>query len=430
MSSRRGRTQKAGYIYLRNTKRGAWLNSVLPYGNQVVSQLSAINWKSFRYHGPIECKREQIETQSTKFGQVKIVDDVFTGTATTVERPYEVFGGAACELWAKQFPNLRFRELVDPTGDIDVFIANPDVIPDSDPEGVYDSPDLYLFKDETGLTELGDQYSRWLFNEVVRVYSPLAKFFDSPKFALPNKDETRETSRADIAEPYGNLLFTRIASAEMANIKVQISIKSVSESATVVNHLIEFIMTKTGMSRNLSPFVVQSIHVASPWELFSQQIQGLADRGQAVLEFWDKKPIKRGKPQLTPLFYKLDNHCGRILFLALLLKQTQGKSWPLAGKGPKVWFQPVTSHTLLSQVKPLYTTKTYPMCNYTFPDFMKLVFETFEGIPGIPPGTFTNKDSPYRQELESHLYTARGGYRRIRNVKTLKKRRGASAEIQ
>jgi hypothetical protein len=424
MSPRHRRTQKAGYKYLRNKNRAAWIETLMPYGNQIISQLPTLNWNSFLYTGPIEATYQIFSNNPREVRPVQNI--TFQGIAKSPKIPYEVFGGAACELWASQFPTPSIRKFVDPTSDIDVMVALPDVSAIHDETGGFlDDPAMILFSSDTGLTELGDQYSRWLFNEVVRVYSPLVTQFDRPLFRLPDISEDSETSLADLAEFYGNLLFTRSVSAGGTMIKIQISTKISTEFSTNVSHLLEFIMLSSGQSNRLSPYQIRGIHTAPPWTLFTQQVKGLTDRSSIILDYWQKNPAKAGKPNRVGSFYKIDNHCGRLLYLAQLQKQVEGKPWPLEGAVPKQYFPLLNTYTIIREVQPLFKLKSLPMCNYHFRDFRQKLFEIFNTYTYVEKGVLTNLHSKPSHNLTMLLY--KGGRRR---GKTLKKGGGSCTQIQ
>lgn len=399
---------------MRNTNRATWVEALVPYGNQIISQLPNINWNSFEYTGPVEVDVPESENAGFSLAAVNRTlsgREIIEATAKSGKNPYGVFGGAACELWASVIPVPNIRDFVDPTGDIDVKIRLPLLTVLKDHTGEYDDPTMYLAT-EDGFTDLGDQYSRWLFNEVVRVYSPLAKDFDKPVFSVPDISEDDELKLADIAEFYGNLLFTRMITRDKSNIKVQVSIKVTTETSTVVNHLLEFLIITSGQSYSPTEPSIRGIPVPPPWQLFTEQVKGLTGRSEVVLAYWQKKPAKMGKVNKIQSFHKIDNHCGRLLYLALLQKEVEGKPWPFDNPRSRYWFPKLTIHQVVSGATPLFKTKSIPMCGYHFRDFRQHLFSIFDTYEMIPKGVLTNRTKPIAQKFNELLYKGGGRTRK------------------
>jgi hypothetical protein len=242
--------------------------------------------------------------------------------------PYEVFGGAACELWGRKIPNIPIHKFVDITGDIDVSVSQPTVVPEKailrrliDKHGPECLRPLMIYKDT--YTPYGEAFSGWLFSEVVTQIQSLAGELDIPGLDLPGRDENSETALGDLHAMAGNLLCSRLITQDRSMIKIQISTKVLPDT---VDHIMEFILSPQGDFRSTTRFTTNGIYVQGPIQLLVDQVEGLADRADGVKS-------RRGNHEMAriennPSFYKFDNHCARLLYLATLIKSVEGKHYP------------------------------------------------------------------------------------------------------
>ena len=319
------------YKYTEDKVRESWIDAVYPYGFQIMSILPKIEWASYSYEGTLLIKK--FEDVSISNNENRKFDLITTkGTVKSPDTPYQVFGGAACELWARELEKepcggwycksnkdkLRIRDIVDPTGDIDVRIASPEytITDESYPFDDNDELNLYIDSD-ANYTEFGDNYTRWLFNQVVDNFSKIKDNFNKSIFSLPDKNEDYETDVADLYTRLGNLLISRSVIENM--IKIQVSIKV----ATEVNTLLELVILKddkTSFKHYNKPYVLNNIYLMQPKELLYGQIKGLFDRGTGIYKTVKNKPDWYSNVNNYSGFYKYDNHCARIVYLVKLLK--------------------------------------------------------------------------------------------------------------
>ncbi len=297
------------FRYTKKSGRGEWIDALYPLSPIILQAIRELDWSTFRFRGESEIGVWQ-ETDRLGFNANNYRRETALVEATSVRPPqwnipYIIFGGAACELWNKAYPDAgNLHETTDPTGDIDIKVA----VPYCKIHGEYldDSTELFMFDSKGNYTPLADSYTRWIHTLGIQLATTIVPQFSPKWFVLPDKDDMEETSIADMEEAIGPILVTRSHVNDM--IKVQLSTKLQSGQA---DHFIEFILVTP------EPFEAQKnelrgiqllngLYVESAYLLFKDQLQGL-----------------RGRLEINePGVYKLINHYGRLIYLAKLHEYT------------------------------------------------------------------------------------------------------------
>ena len=317
---RGGSVLNIGFKYTESLERAEWAQTVYPYGAVLVSLLPKIEWSSYEFNGETALTIVSIPEEAvyfTKDAQLDYVTQTHLIKANiNPSCPYSVFGGAACELYQSYFRDAaNLHETVDPTGDIDVFVhfAKFELL-----RGDIDIDDcmlpLYM---EGRYTVFGEHFTNWLFESIAKQLKSVADNFNGKMFSLPDVVDLDEGF--DKAVAIGNLLISRTVT--QTNIKIQVSTKVTTKFGTKVDHLLELIMLQVFDSnepkclsvKNI-PFGDSSIKVQSPHVLLNEQIDTLKSRSSLV--------------NTKEYSHKLQNHCGRIIYLGKLLSYLQKNKHP------------------------------------------------------------------------------------------------------
>jgi len=395
LKKRGGSKNSIKYIYTRNESRGEWIDTIYPYSNIILSTLPKINWSSFRYDGNFILEVTDISenNNSTKFsiksnkGNSMIQKDIQGKLNYLVSAPYEIFGGAACEIWATKYPEIPIRDYVDITGDIDVNVSLPIFIPDekygNDYEFKYTDPKpLMIYEDK--YTPYGDAFTSWLFNEVVRVFTEIAPLFNTKEFSAPGIDEDSETAISDLNETIGNLLITRLIDENRDMVKIQVSTKVLPN---IVNHIIEFIVLKNGTFHANTKYTINGVYVQSIYSLLLDQVEGLTGRIMGMRSGIYNDPIGAPNIENYPHLYKFDNHCARLIYLAKLIKYTEGKQF-----NKTIKFDYMTFWQAIMILEKLYKNDSHQPCNIHFgPRYINKLIEIFETMEYIGKDNLTSK---------------------------------------
>jgi len=371
------------YIYTQDMARHQWVDTMYPYAGVIMSILPKIRWKDFTYKGPFIIETDGLEGESckNKFSINVPTPKIYetTGFCTPVSQaPYEIFGGAACELWGTKFPKIPIHKYVDNTGDIDIKVSLPFVVPKN--KALTDIIDicgddaispLMLYNDT--YTPYGDAFTHWLFDEVVEQFRDIASQFNIKELELPGREENSETALGDLDETLGNLLITRLISKNKSMIKIQVSTKVLPDT---VNHIMEFIILPKGNFRSRTKYTVNGIYVQGPIELLHGQVKGLKGRVKELTDRSnDTMPLEK-----SPSFYKTDNHCARLLYLATLLKFVEGTRYP----ENRINFPYLTEWQVNNILKKIHKHGRDAICIIHFgPEYMNKLIHIFKSMEYI-----------------------------------------------
>jgi len=412
IKSRGGSKNDTKYIYTRSENRGEWVDTIYPFGKIITSILPKINWSKFKYNGNfiLEVTPVVQSSSSTKYSMpVKgdpIIQNDIEGILDVEGVPYEVFGGAACEIWASAYPEVPIRNYVDITGDIDVNVSLPRFRPADKYGGSYEL-DYYdvnpIMFHEGKYTPYGDAFTRWLFDEVVREFTKISPMFNIKELNPPRKDENPETILCDLEVTIGNLLITRHI-YENNVVKIQVTTKVLPD---IVNHMIEFLIAKEGRFQSKSKYAINGIYVQDLYSLLLSQVEGLRGRITRIRSGIYNDPISAPKLENHPFLYKFDNHCARLLYIANLMKYTEGKQFDKTTK-----FDYITKAQAISILEKLYVNDCNRACNIHFgPDYINKIIDIFETMKYIGKGYLTTKLHPLEKKLLNTAKASLGGRR-------------------
>lgn len=422
-----------GYKYTRDEPRLKWVDALSPYALTIASILPKIAWDGFRYEGPL-----QVETDapynSTRKGfsvnaqQSRIVHTTRCRSVDPLE--YQVFGGGACELWGVAIPEVPIRKYVDFTGDLDVRVRRPDFTID-DPEfiaalerdGVESDP-MYMdpiLLDERGFTPYGEAITHWLYDEVVARVREISPYFNKRGFVVPDYREDHETAISDLQTVIGNLLVCRSPMLDRNMIKIQVTAKVATDSVPEMNHIMEFILMPSGNFNSFSvrnnTFRVNGIYLQQPRTLLQDQVRGMTGRATGILNTISSHP-EVTRVEDYPSFYKFDNHCARVLYLAHLQKAIEGKR--IGGSSKPADY--LTKTDALRLLEEIYAASADKMCYKHFGDnYIDQLIAVLETMQYVQAGQLTTKlNARTRADLNRAKAKGRavvGGRRRTRTGK-------------
>jgi hypothetical protein len=366
--NRQTRIKKGGdptnykYRYTKNLPRESWTTAVYPYGLEIVNLVTKIRWSTYEFVGDtyVEYMNEETENEGN-IVEMKRVRAVLSDT------PYQFFGGGACELYAKAFPEAAdIHRTVDPTSDLDIRIEPPilKVI------GAKTNFDSYPMKLGDDYTPIAEHYSNWLFDEVVNVFRG-ANIFNSPKFLPPLRENTSETSESDRNETLGNILVSRIMGSGM--IKIQLTTKANG----IADHFLEFVLPVNNSVTRYSyidkPYFIGQVPVVPPLKLFVEQAQGIQNRLTGF-------PGTLNNLQHERYIHKFYNHCGRMIYLAKLMLYLHDTG--------KYSFSMERPQAFIALAKYYHTGRLEKIC----PPFSEISDMVFHILDLIVPGTLRYQD--------------------------------------
>jgi hypothetical protein len=396
MAKQKGGTNWLEFHYTNDSKRLLWIESLGPHALTLIDIIPKINWSSFKYKGPIDYELDFGDNNTIKTG-IRTIQCESESDVT-----YEVFGGAACELWGLAVPEIPIRTHVDFTGDIDVMVSMPKIkFTDAHILGLLKKRDPVkmdmILLTETGFTPYGEQITHWLYDEVVKQIKTISHHFNSKVFRLPDASEHHETEQADLQTPVGNFLVCRVPLYAAGMIKIQIAVKVVSRNTSEMGHVMEFVMTPKGSFDFINNIKIRNINVEDPLTLLYSQIEGLVGRGKGMLNTMKNKGITRVEDY--PTFYKFDNHCGRLLYLASLQQYMEGKTY---GRSPKPLTYLVEGQ-VLKILTDIYKSACDKICSKHFgTGYINELIEIFESMKYIGKGKFTtNMSGIVKQRLNA-----------------------------
>lgn len=231
--TQKGGSQKHRKRYIADRGRQLWTDIPYPLSGAILSAFRQINWPVYKFVGVSETSDWDDKAEEPIIVSMQM-------TATAGQIPYAVLGGAACELYGSANPRgPPFWRYVEPTADMDVHVAYPRVTQIE--RGEY----LAMIYNGDHFTALGDDYTRWLFAELVRIMTPVAELIDRLRLPLEimNKEDDEETAAADLHVNVGKLLIARVPLPAQNMIKLQVGACVRKGGESVCSHLLELIFT-------------------------------------------------------------------------------------------------------------------------------------------------------------------------------------------
>lgn len=397
-NARRGRkTRKGGargetlrFRYTTNPKRVMWTEAMYPFAAQLISLPAYIPWESYSFDGEtailypsfdvlvgdteltveeiaeLAILEKEVEAER-KEGEVntKLVENDVSKVnvnyssrgyhpkrvlASCIPKPYEFFGGSACEIYNARYkkeggPNLH--DNVDPTGDIDIrlFPLQVTLVDEEDAKEAADYRSVVMTDDnEENISILYLHFTDWLIGHIETILRPLAAQMETHPMAKKNTNKTRDTLEfypktteanselieADKEVQIGNILITRAITRSMIKIQCGIGVRERDNpDMKIADHFCEFVLAIDNMmvlnaekkytpaSRDSVAIVnvpregSPAILVESPITLLNQQAKGFIDRIEL-----------RNNPEYI---HKLYNHYERVVFALKLCDFLQQK---------------------------------------------------------------------------------------------------------
>lgn len=317
------------FKYTVDPQRILWTKNVFPISQYLLQMIQSMPWNEYRFEGETTLWTERIENSNSNSNRFTMsateniipVNNhrVIINASSERIRPYSYFGGCVYEILNTRYKTMsNLRTFVDPTGDIDVALCLPNIVPTI--KGYYID---YHFKNlKTGenvnsleMTELVNDYTRWIFNEFEKKLSSsgtlLERLFEN---TIDFDFSEAQEGIVDISKKVGNLWLVRSINLPGSMIKIQLVCKF--KDMEIAEHLIEFVLhletvpvieelNHTVEQMTKESFMFDSFPVMNFSELLKGNIQtSLENR----IKFWD-----------TPIRHKFYNHVGRIQYLNDLL---------------------------------------------------------------------------------------------------------------
>jgi hypothetical protein len=360
----RGETMR--FIYTTNPLRRGWTETMYPLAQFFLRIPSQIPWNEYEYIGPttvdltnidIHSKANRQNFLSNQQSLERIVNAALefpqpvSGNGPSLQNqyaamfnykelsvrarchriPYELFGGAVCELYDRFIQGnrlgIKLHETTDPTGDMDILMKSLD-IELTHPEEIEPAERASLKsvvlenKLTNTLSPVYDHYTRWILNHVLRLLEPIVQHTNGPHFFRKGQAGNAELFDADILEYVGNFLVSRAITRGM--IKIQCGIGVNTPEGPIADHIFEFVFPIQDIAVNDATYRTSPPEMAATYSLpvvfgptrFSLFVQDPVTllNGQA------KGFIDRIELRTNPQFiHKLHNHYGRILFCLQLL---------------------------------------------------------------------------------------------------------------
>lgn len=365
------------FQYTKREERGVWAETLYPYANAFLNALKEFPWDSYNYEGPAdviimgtaknieriipisEKIKKTLSTDKWNPSEFRYVTPIRITGANKI--PYKIFGGAACELWNKVYPLAgKLHDTTDPTADIDITLNPPKFEMITPPSGLNEEEELLirLMKDKnerprwkpsnlarltrrnrraamaiarayTPYTPFAEHYTRWLFDRTVDLARKVARYIPANRFHAPSKEDTPETSIADLVETVGPFLVSRLYKNDIIKIQITTQIKIPPKRPndpvyTYTDHCLEMLIntdkpTQSG-DNNRNTTLLDGLYVEGIYDLIYSQISGLKARLELIKEVENAKKAGQNVPELS---HKLINHYGRLLYLGKLFKYAQ-----------------------------------------------------------------------------------------------------------
>jgi hypothetical protein len=233
------------FTYTVDPGRKMWTKALYPYAPYFFDVVKNIHWNKFKY-----------ENENT--------------IAVCSAVPYNFFGGSCLELYyrdiQKRFPDklkYRLHDFVDPTGDIDIDVQSLLVKNKTDMNFI--EPYTIVMPGSSKFSQLYDNYTMWLFDEVVAYFQTLVPNYkewfplstNQNNFVAPNISTNVEAAQADRAYTVGPFTIVRVLFVNhndirqsMAKIQVVMSIeigRTGGQPTYYTSHFMELVLNQNGV---------------------------------------------------------------------------------------------------------------------------------------------------------------------------------------
>jgi hypothetical protein len=389
------------FKYTIDPRRILWTKNVYPISQYLLQMIQSIPWNDYRFEGETTLWTERIVNSNnnsngftmTATESIIPVDShrIRISASTESITPYSYFGGCVYEILNTRYkPMTNLRSFVDPTGDIDVALCLPKITHTTEQNYLdYHFKNLKTGNNVSGLemTELVDNYTRWVFNEVVKKISAsntlLGKLFENTvEFEYSEAQE----GVVDISKKIGNLWVVRSVDLPGNMIKIQLICKF--KDMEVAEHLIEFVLhletipVIESLNHSIEQMTKESFMFSSfPIMNFSELLKGNIQTSlENRIKFWD-----------TPIRHKFYNHVGRVQYLNDLLPRLIKKPDDTVANSVGKIDIGSTYYTLMSQILSLCkllidVRRRGEICKYDYKytggecNQLEIIDKLFEGL--------------------------------------------------
>lgn len=262
------------YKYTKDKERIASNKRIFPYASYFLQLAQNIPYESYSYSGPltvfIDLDAEENENEPKKehrYARKTVnVSAGFKLKNGKYVRPYYYFGGCVYEIMDMLFKRDKLpgipplHKYTDPTGDIDLLCAFPNIVSVSPRQDIdIQLADLTKIRrpDEPessniSYNELVDDYTAWLFSQVVSGFESIPPrvldqiFAETVPFSFK---EDNEAQNADMSHQIGNMWLVRTRSSNMLKIQCIIKYEDIVEPI----HFMEFVFILNEIVADTSP---------------------------------------------------------------------------------------------------------------------------------------------------------------------------------
>lgn len=307
------------FRYTDDSARIDLIEEIYPISNLLIKSISNIPWEDYEFIGPTQCTIQDDEESDYFVENTGKFENIFNFNVVSrlCKYPYYIFGGAACELYGKKYSKIKkIHDIVDPSADIDVRILSPSVFIEdnldfnttNEIDIITDYINILTVYDKNKVSNLTEHYTKWIFDEVVKIIRKFSYEFNTSVCSLPNLEDDEETSIANLSESIGPILVTRSYLFSDNTIKIQVSTKI----NNVSQHFIEFVLIiseenfKSQNSNRTIYQIIDNVYVQDLHYLIENQYEAFISRFEHI--------------KTSPYLYKIYNHCARILHLLKIYK--------------------------------------------------------------------------------------------------------------
>ena len=324
----RNKVSDIDFKYTLSAERIFWVKTFYPILNSLVSNISEIDYASYRYSGDLNINVKIAELQQFELDDIQpvvfgednntnivgnIQDDMVQFTTDGLH--YNFFGGIVYELLSDAYPLVQLSNYTDPTGDIDIKICvNQGIISSEREYGLkYEGDEVPMLNKSGMCNQLYNHAAEWIFHKLYIIAQTIPI------------NETPFLVHFDIAE-YGDYQY--LSTVEVGNIhivsfiernaiKVQLVAKIDNGVTVCVDHLVEFLIVEQLGLINI-PIERQTmiindkrgnnLQIQDWYGLFVDNIEAYTRRAIYITD------MVRGE------YHKAINHTCRLLYLFELLK--------------------------------------------------------------------------------------------------------------
>ncbi len=423
------------FQYTTSKQRREWVRHTYPLGDYLIfSVIEQIPWHTYTWSGETTLA-VPVSESDTDFTDMSVL----ARASTAAERPYTYFGGSVFEILHHLFPTIPLRDLVDPTGDIDILLHIPYPRLELPKEAEAAVEASALLSDVTAqgtLTPLAADFTKWVFNQFCLQLRRIPdKIWEDMFGDCESFDPFTVDPEGEITEIFkrGNVCVQRIPIVSDTMSKIQLVAQF---PGLEPDHLVEFVVplrktdidSATMFETSDTPTPIQRLNWRFPIVSFSSTIRSNA---QAMRE---RSEINESAK------HKFWNHVGRQQYLNRLI--------PHISKDDFEYEKTKLAHSIFFMCIQLFLLKksgflTQSLIDSMISNMLPLAFEdSYDrlgrrisvGISGTHIRVYELKGTPFEgqtyadilREIAPRFHIAaavkKGGRRRTRRLKSQRRR--------